>query len=136
MQHAKHVPYSRVDRVANELQSIVAEFCIRELDDPRAQGIQITKVRLSKDLRLARINYFINGNPGERDGCQDALEQSKGAMKRAIGERLSIKFMPDLKFHFDDSVEHGSRIEEILKQIHIEPAATDVRAEDDDADVS
>lgn len=117
-QQPRHLPYDRAERVAGELQAIIAEFCLCDIKDPRAHGMQVTKVRVSKDLRLARINYFISGTDAQREGCQIALEHAQGALKRAISDRLSLKFMPELKFHFDDSVEHGARIEELLREIH------------------
>ncbi len=113
----KHLPFSRADRVATEIHNIVAMFCLHRLEDPRLAGIQITKVRVTKDLRMARINYFLRGTDTQRSACQEGLEKSSGLIKRAIAEQMRLKFMPELVFHFDGAIEHGERISELLSQI-------------------
>lgn len=113
----KHLPYDRADRVGQAIFELIAMLCRERLSDPRLQGIQITGSKVTKDLRLARIYYFIRGNAVVRKGCHAALHHAGGLIKRAIAERLSMKFTPEVEFFFDDSIEHGERIDDLLETI-------------------
>ncbi len=113
----KRLPYSRSDRVATEIHQILAQFIHDELDDPRVHGVQLTQVKVSKDLRLARVLYFLRGTAEQRRDCQEALEHAIGKCKQVIGRHIVMRYMPDLVFHFDDTIERAERIDELLKTI-------------------
>lgn len=111
-------PYDRCERVGTELRAVIAQYCL-QLDDPRAYMVQITAVKVSRDLRLARVYYFLRGSDAERTACQECLTAKAGQIKHAISDAISIKYMPDLVFHFDESIEHSERVSEILEDLDI-----------------
>lgn len=113
----KRLPYSRADRIATEIHHVVAQALYDTVSDPRVSGVLITHVKVSKDLRLARINYFLRGTASARVECQLGLEQAVGKLKQTIGEQLVMRYMPELVFHFDESIEHAERIEDLLEKI-------------------
>lgn len=113
----KTLPYDRAARVGAEIYKIIAPLCHEHLDEPRVHGVQITQVILTRDLRLARIYYFLSGDAAARAACQEGLESATGMLKRAINEDLALRYIPDLVFHFDESIEQGERVTELLRQL-------------------
>ena len=113
----KRLPYDRAQRVGQAIYELVAQLVRERLSDPRLNDMQITGAKITKDLRLARIYYFVRGNMAVRKGCAKALENASGIIKHAVAERLSMKFTPELEFFYDESVEHGERVDELLEQL-------------------
>lgn len=96
----------------------VSQIIIRELKDPRIGFVTITKVDVSDDLRLAKIYYSVFGEEGEKEESLKGLESAKGYIKRELGRRVRLKYMPEITFIFDDSMEYGSRMEELLQGLN------------------
>lgn len=113
----KHLPYDRAERVGQAIFELVAPMFRDKISDPRLTGLQITGAKVTKDLRLARIYFFLRGDAVARKGCLKALHNVAGLIKRAVAERLAMKFTPVIEFLFDDSIEHGERVDELLEQI-------------------
>ena len=85
----KNLPYERSDRVSGEIQHLVAGLLTNELSDPRLKGVSITKVNLTRDLRLARINYFMSdANEGAKTAARKGLASACGFIRRRIGQVL------------------------------------------------
>jgi len=100
------------------LQKELAGFLERDLHDPRLKKITITRVQMTDDLKLARIYFSIIGTDQEKADCQEGLSCAKGMIKKLIGERIYLRFVPDLEFRFDQGLEHSQRIEDLIKKIH------------------
>lgn len=116
-------PYDRAERVAEQIRQIVAQLCHERFSDPRLAGLQITRVKVARDLRLARIHYFLRGDAAAIKACQQALEHAAGLMKHAINEQIALKFTPELKFHFDDAIERVERIHDLLSNLDLSSPA-------------
>jgi len=86
--------------------------------DPRVGFVTVTGVKVTDDLHLATVYFSIIGGEAERKGAEAGLNSAKGFLRREIGKVLRMRHVPDLMFRFDESVEYGSRIESLLKQIH------------------
>lgn len=111
--------YDRTDRVSQKLHEILARLLLEEVRDPRVRNVEITDVEVSPDLRHAQVFWVVIEREGE-DGRAEAgegLQTAKGFLKREIGERLETKFTPELDFRFDDSLERGRRIDELLEDV-------------------
>lgn len=108
--------YRRADRVANEILHSIAGTVRTELDDPRLEGVSITRVDLSDDLRHARVFFSIIGEAGERKSAAKGLENAMGRFKRGI-KRLKLRFVPELVFIYDRGLEHSQRISDLLDEI-------------------
>ena len=111
-------PYKRSERVASLLQREIAGFLERDLKDPRLKKITITKVQLTDDLKLARIYYSLIGTEQEKLESEKVLNRAKGMIKRLIGERIYLRFVPELEFRFDQNLEYSQKIEDLIKKIH------------------
>ncbi len=112
------LPYRRADRVGNLIMHEIAEMIRKDLDDPRLHDVSITRVVLSGDLKRARVYFSMIGATEERESALKGLEHAAGRFKKVLGQKLRLRFVPELLFLFDSGLEHSQRIEDILHQIH------------------
>jgi len=91
---------------------------LKQIRDPRIGLLTITDVKMSDDLRSAKI-YVVQMGKDKLDAeLQAGLEKAKGFLKRELGKRLNLRYMPDVFFFYDKSFEYGSRIDRLLMEIH------------------
>jgi len=110
--------FKRADRVADLIKAELSDILLRRIRDPRIGLLTITDVKMSDDLRSARI-YFVQMGKDKLDAeLQAGLEKAKGYLKRELGKRLNLRYMPDVFFFYDKSFEYGSRIDKLLMEIH------------------
>lgn len=106
----------RQERLADEIRDILAScFLADQMSDPRLSGITITHVKLTKDLDLATV-YFRLFDPSKQDEASKGLIHCKGFLRSKMAEGLKVRKLPDLRFKYDESVDYGARIEELVKQ--------------------
>ena len=105
---------SRPHRVAEEIRHEIGRLLSREVHDPAIGFVTLTRVTVSPDLQLARIYYTSLGDERARRETQRALERATPFLRRHIGAGLRLRRVPELRFHFDQSVEQQDRIERIL----------------------
>ena len=110
-------PFKRSDRVSGLIQKTLSQALQKEIKDPRLESVMITGVKVSADLKLARI-YFMNlGGGSDREQVLEGLKAARGFIKKVLARQLKLRYMPDLKFFYDDSFDYGDRIDRLLKQI-------------------
>lgn len=115
-------PGRRHERVAEEIHHEVAGMVSGELKDPRIVGlVTITEVRVSPDLRHARVFVSVMGSPDEQDATMQGLSAAAGFVRREIGERLRLRRSPEVHFVLDQSAEYGQRIEDLLRKVKKSP---------------
>jgi ribosome-binding factor A len=105
---------TRPARVGEELRQTLAELLTREVHDPGIGFVTITHVKVSSDLQTARVSYTSLGDDKARRETARALGRATPFLRRAIGQRLRLRRVPEILFHFDESVENQARIERIL----------------------
>ena len=113
-------PFSRADRVSGLIQEVLSDLLQKDIHDPRLQMVTITNVKMSRDLKLARIYFSIHGGSSKAEAAAKGFESARGFIKRSLARRLSLRYMPDLKFFYDESFDYGTHIEELLKRITTE----------------
>ncbi len=74
----------------------------------------ITSVKMSRDLKLARIYFTIYGDSKKSEAAAQGFESARGFIKRSLARRLGLRYMPDLKFFYDESIEYGAHIDELI----------------------
>jgi len=99
------------------MRAEISEILLRELKDPRIGFVTITKVAVSDDLRAAKVYYSVFGGEQEKEVSYQGLESAKGYIKRELGSRMRLKYMPEITFLFDDSLEYGEHIEDLLRAV-------------------
>jgi ribosome-binding factor A len=109
--------FKRADRVADLIKQEISDILRREAHDPRIANITLTDVRLTDDLRSARIYFVELGKDCLSADVEKGLAKAKGFLKRELGKRLQLRYIPELAFFYDPSFEYGSRIEKLLKEV-------------------
>lgn len=109
--------YKRADRVADVIRRELADLLQRRIKDPRLNRVTVTGVEMTDDLRHARVFYCFLGESGEREAVAQGLARARGFIRRELGQRIYLKFMPNLDFRYDQSFEYGDKIERILKEL-------------------
>lgn len=95
----------------------ISQILLRELKDPRIGFITVTHVELTPDLKIAHIFYSILGDAKVVENSERALEVAKGYIRKLLGDRMKLRFVPELHFRRDDSIEQSFRITEILNRL-------------------
>jgi len=114
----------RGERVADLIRAELARALREEVRDPLLGFVTLTAVRLSSDLRSARVYISVLDRDAERTLA--ALRRATPFLRRTLAHGAGLRFTPDLRFVFDPSLATGSRIDELLREAHGEPdAATD-----------
>lgn len=117
----KRLPYDRSDRVGDRILQILSEASYNEIEDPRLKGLQFTAVKVTRDLQIARIYYFISGDAQVRKDCLAALNDNAGKFRHAMAQELTTKFLPSIHFYFDESIERGEKIDALIAGLHPKP---------------
>jgi ribosome-binding factor A len=108
----------RPERVGQEIQAAVAAMLTRgDIHDPRIGYITITGVKVSPDLRVARIYYSMIGTEEEKARTQEGLDAAKGYVRREVTSKVKLRVSPEVFFTFDGSLEEGDKIERLLKEV-------------------
>lgn len=109
--------FKRADKVGDLIRKEISEILLGDLKDPRIGFVTITKVAVSDDLRAARVYYSVFGDEDQKEESYQGLESAKGYVKRELGRRVRLKYIPEIHFLFDDSLEYGEHIEELLRGV-------------------
>ena len=109
--------FSRADRVGGLIQETLADLLNKSIHDPRLQRATITSVKMSADLKLARVYFAIYGDDKKSEDAAKGFESARGFIKRILAPKLGLRYMPDLKFFYDDSFDYGSHIDQLLEKI-------------------
>jgi len=107
----------RPERVSEEFREILAEE-IPKLKDPRIGFVTVTHVRVTPDLRLARVFYTAMGEERERKATAAGLRSARAHLRQVIGGQIRIKTLPDLEFEEDRSIEAADRIDRLIHELH------------------
>ena len=106
----------RMYKVAEKIREIVARE-LMHLADPRLTMITITSVIVSPDLRSAKIYWNVFGDKNRISEVEDAFKASAGMFKRSLAKDLKTKFVPDLSFFYDDTLDTSEEVERLFKKI-------------------
>jgi ribosome-binding factor A len=112
----KQLPYDRVNRVADAIRQLVSVKLLSDISDPRLSGVQIIVVRMTRDLRIARVYYNIfNATDERKREVERGFKSASRFIRRMIAEEIQLKFAPELEFYYDESIEIRDRIDELLE---------------------
>lgn len=109
--------FSRAERVSGLIQETLSELLNKRIHDPRLHMATITRVKMSADLKSARVYYAIYGDNNKSQAAAKGFESARGFIKRILAPKLGLRYMPDLKFFYDDSFDYGSHIDQLLEKI-------------------
>lgn len=113
----------RQERVAERIHHEISSLLLLETKDPRVASVTVTDVQVSPDLKLAKVFYSALGDDEVRRQAAEGLEHARPFLRREVAHRLQLRFATDLAFLPDESWKSGSRVDELLEQLHRESAA-------------
>ncbi len=106
---------NRINRINEEVRRELSDV-LRELKDPRIPMMtSVVSVNVTQDLRYATVYVSIFGDEDVKKNALSALKNSAGFVRRELGHRLNLRYTPEIIYKADDSIEHGARINELLK---------------------
>jgi len=117
------LPGRRANRVGDLILREIADLLMTRVKDPRVKKTTVTGIELSKDLRYAKVFYSLIGDDQEIRAAQKGLESATGFIKREIGLRMDLKYMPDIVFKHDPSLAEGDHMEKLLRSLKTDEAS-------------
>jgi ribosome-binding factor A len=106
--------------VADLVREVLADLVRREVRDPRVGVVTVTAVRVSPDLKHARVFVSSLGDPDAREASVAALNHAASFLRRSLGKAVRLKYVPDLVFVADTALDTGLRVERLLDEIRDE----------------
>ena len=109
--------YQRSERVGDLILQVIADLLRKDIHDPRVRGVTLTGVKVSKDLRHARVYFNLLGGQEDRSAVLAGLKSATGFIRTKVSKQLQLRFVPEFEFTYDDSEDAAQRIDELLKQV-------------------
>ncbi len=110
----------RKGRIADQIKREIADILLRRVKDPRLQGITITVVRVSDDLKDATVFYCDTFPKTDRESVHAAFASASGFIRRELGKRLYLRYTPRISFMYDDSFDYAEKIDQIIETLRRE----------------
>jgi len=108
-------PFSRSDRVGGQIQRVLSDMLYKDVSDPRLEGATITGVKMTRDLRIAKIYYTAAGGKEKSRETEEGFKSAVGYVKRKLSRLLGLRYMPALQFYYDESFDYGANIEKLIQ---------------------
>ncbi|UCG54157.1 MAG: 30S ribosome-binding factor RbfA [Dehalococcoidia bacterium] len=108
----------RIERVNHLIRQEISDLLRREIKDPRLRGlVSITEVKTSTDLKYAKVYFSCLCNDDEKKEILSTLIAASGFLQNELAKRIRLRHIPKLDFRWDDSIEKGSRILEMIDRV-------------------
>ena len=108
----------RPEKVAQLMRREIADILERKLRDPRiTSAVTVTDVEITPDLAFARVYVTILGDEQARRSSLEGLQRATGFVRHELGGRLDLREVPELRFQYDDSLNRGARVDDLLRRI-------------------
>ncbi|MEI7811583.1 MAG: 30S ribosome-binding factor RbfA [Ignavibacteria bacterium] len=109
----------RTDKVARLIKEEVSRIFLHKLQDPVLGFITITDVKLTPDLKIAKIYFSVFQKEG-RNASLEKINEIKGLIRSELAHKIKLRFTPDLHFYIDDTTDYVEKMENLFKKIHKE----------------
>ena len=111
----------RMRRVDEAVRAVLSDAIAKDLKDPRVGFVTVTGVKTSPDLRHARVYVSVLGDEQTRADTLDGLRSAHGFLQGRVAAELTLKHTPTLTFEYDESIDRGMRISQLLDRARPEP---------------
>ncbi len=111
-----HKASNRPARVSELIKRELANIIARELHEEKARGVTLTDAEVSPDMKNARIYFSVLGGAADAPAAARALNDAAGFLRHALMKRVTLRTVPVLRFHFDESLERGARIDGLIDE--------------------
>ena len=127
------VAFKRAERVSDQIRMEIADILTRRVKDPRVGFVTVTAVDVTADLKQAWVYVTVLQQGGQENETMDALTRAEGFIKGELGRRLKLRYVPELTFVKDTSIDRVNRVLNLLDEVRPKPAASqDAGAEGED----
>ncbi len=116
----------RALKVGDQILKEMSFILLDRVTDPRVKGVTVTGIKLSNDLKRARVFFSVIGDENLIDKAQAGLDSAKGFIKREISSRMSLKYTPEIIFQYDSSLKYGSDMEKLFEKIKSDESRNDI----------
>lgn len=126
----------RVLKAAEAIREVVSMAILKDLRDPRIDGVTVTYVEVSPDMRAAKVHVSVMGTESQQKTCLRGLQSSAGFLQSKISDRIDTRYTPRLTFELDQGVKQSIAIAKMLEEVlpADEPAADDPEGATEAAD--
>lgn len=107
----------RQDQLGRVIAQELSELMRLRVKDPRIGFASITGVTVSRDLSVAKVYVSVMGSPEEQRETMRGLRHAAGFLRHELAQRLSVRHVPEITFHLDESIARGARMLELLNQL-------------------
>lgn len=118
---ARGLEVGRADRVAELIRRIVSDILRAKVSDPRIGFTSVTAVKVSPDLKYAKIYVSVLGEAADKDNTMKGLASASRYIRGELGHQLALRRVPEISFIRDDSLERGFRLLTLMKKIEEKP---------------
>lgn len=110
----------RTARVGELLKREISNIIQRDLQDPRLGFVTVTRVSVTKDLKQTDIWISVMGDHTVKHTSLDTLNHARNRIKELLSGRVTLRFLPGLRFHLDTSIEYNAHISEVIERLRKE----------------
>src|SRR4029079_18514254 len=107
----------RVLKAAEAIREVVSMAILTDLRDPRIEGVTVTYVEVSPDMRQAKVHVSIMGSETQQRLCLKGLQNSAGYLQSKIADRIDTRYTPRLRFELDEGVKKSLAISQMLHEL-------------------
>ena len=107
----------RPERVGEQIHKEITRMMMQGIKDPRVSPVVITGVNMSRDLSLARVYFTVSDETSERKEAERGLKSVAPFVRRQLGQVMRMRFIPEIRFEYDSSINYGQKIDDLLRQV-------------------
>lgn len=107
----------RADRVQRQLKKEISRILQEELKDPRIGFVTVTRIELTGDLRYAKVYFSILGDEENQKSGEEGIQRAAGYIRKLIGQRIPLRYVPELSFRLDRSIEYSIELEKTFERL-------------------
>ena len=125
----------RRQRTAEEIRLILSDLLLREVSDPRLQDLTVTRVDIDRELQYADVYLNALGDDSREAEVMVALDKAAGFMRRQVGQRMRLRTVPELRFHWDPTLAYAEEVDEILRSLDIPAAEAEAEVQNEETNI-
>ena len=115
----------RQERTAKEIRIILSELLLRDVSDPRLLDLTVTRVLIDRELQHANVYVNALGDETRQREVMNALDKAGGFFRYELAQRMSLRMVPELHFHWDPTLAYADEVDQILNSLAIPPEMGD-----------
>ena len=123
--------FPRADRVAAQIHKVLSEVLQKKIKDPRLDMVVITGVTMSRDVKTALVYYTVTSGKGSKDEVAKGFQDARGYIKRVLASQLGLRYMPEVKFFYDASIDYGAHIDNLIKSTYSDDGTGNISTEEE-----